>query len=298
MQPQEEQVSKKKAKRELEKELQAVQLRHKAWLEMSPSRRQELQNISKTSISEFRRIMDAQAQQYENRLASERLAKQKAQEQVAANKAKRNAQKEQERAALRMRAYNAASADKKKLIDMLGKQSDDLSAYNKLMNALAQQQEQRQIAQRKALYDAKSQAQKAQLDKITDPVLYDKKLREKRLTFSDQIAQKAKKRAQRLQNSATYDLAEMKPQGPRSGQSVQDFKLRMSRQATQARSAFKRLPSYDEATGRILPELPELEPLSKFVKPMVPPPGMKPMVPPPGVTLPVSAPVQSGGFWF
>lgn len=244
VQPQDAQVLAKKLKRAQEKQTQNAQLRAKAWNAMSPARRQELQRISAMNLGEFNRIMDAQANQFEMRQASERLASERLAKQIAQSKAKRAQEKQAQHAQLRLRAYKAASADKKKLIDLLGKQSGDLSAYNKLMNALAQQQEQRQIAQRKALYEAKSAVQKAELDKITDPVLYDKKLREKRLTFSEQIAQKAKKRAQKAQTEKA--LALMKPQGPRPGQKMQDFKLRMSRQAAQARMA-DRLPTYEQA---------------------------------------------------
>jgi hypothetical protein len=265
VQPQDAQVLAKKLKRAQEKQTQNAQLRAKSWNAMSPARRQELQRISAMNLGEFNRIMDAQANQFEMRQASERLASERLAKQIAQSKAKRAQEKQAQHAQLRLRAYNAASADKKKLIDLLGKQSGDLSAYNKLMNALAQQQEQRQIAQRKALYEAKSAVQKAELDKITDPVLYDKKLREKRLTFSEQIAQKAKKRAQKAQTEKA--LALMKPQGPRPGQKMQDFKLRMSRQAAQARMAppvapslqvaiwgprqarSDRLPTYEQAVG-------------------------------------------------
>ena len=259
VQPQEAQAMAKKLKRAQEKQMQHAQLRAKAWNAMVPARRHELQRISATNMGEFNRIMDAQANQFEMRQASERLAKHKAQQQASAKKAKRAQQKQMQHAQLRLRAYNAASADKKKLIDLLGKQSGDLSAYNKLMNALAQQHEQRQIAQRKALYEGKSAAQKAQLDKITDPVLYDKKLREKPLAqrLAMQIAQKVQTKKA---------LAQMRPQGPRPGQGMEAFHLRMSRQAAQKRMDVphtQRLPKYPSFVphpGTFAPKYPSFVP--------------------------------------
>jgi hypothetical protein len=162
---------------------------------------------------------------------ADRLRKQEQQyEAMKAAKAAANRQRKQEQhAELRSRAYKSASADVKKNLDFLAAHGD-LSTFNKLMDKLAQQQEQRQGAQRVAKAKQQQQGLKAH-GAFKWGVMSAAKAREER------AAAKAKAQTQATQAAKAKAQADRLSSVPLPGQSAQAFKLRMSQNALLARKA-------------------------------------------------------------